>query len=113
MSPSKRRAVTLWPAGEVNWSTRALVSLCTISCLRINQLIRYCIQTNDQPHIAALAIRAFDPFGLVNQRLDEEHAHAAGVLFTMNLLIDIRFLGNGLQPIAVIDHFYLKGVNAS
>ena len=54
------------------------------------------IQPDDQPDITAFAVRACDPLGLVNQRLDEEHAHAAGIFLAVHLLFDVGLGGKGL-----------------
>src|SRR5579863_7040914 len=108
MSPSKRRTLTGWPAGEVSWSTRDLVSLCTINRLHRN-LLGWGIQPDYQPDITGFPIRTCDPLGLVHQRLDEEHAHTAGVFFAVNLAVDIGSGRHGLQALAVVDDLDLQG----
>src|SRR5579862_8453145 len=89
MSPSKRRTLTGCPAGEVSWSTRDLVSLCTINRLRLICLLRRGVQADYEPDITGFPIRTCDPFGFVHQGLDKKHAHAAGIFLAMDLAVDI------------------------
>src|SRR6266700_301015 len=111
MSPSKRRTLTGWPAGEVIWSTRDLVSLCTINRLRW-KLLGWGIQPDYEPDVTGFPIGARNPLGFVYQRLDQEHAHAAGVFFAVNLAVDVRFGRQGLQALAVVDDLDLQRAGA-
>src|SRR6478736_5473138 len=111
MSPSKRRTLTGWPAGEVIWSTRDLVSLCTINRLRW-KLLGWGIQPYYEPDVAGFPIRACHPLGFVDQRLDEEHSHATGVFLPVNLAVDVRFGRYGLQALAVVDDLHFQPFRA-
>src|SRR5271155_3770930 len=62
------------------------------------------IQANDQADIAAFAVGSHHPFGLVHQRLNEEHAHPARVFFAVHLAVDIRLVGQSLEALAVVDY---------
>src|SRR5579863_2076134 len=101
MSPSKRRTLTGWPAGEVSWSTRDLVSLCTQSSPW--KLFGWGIQTDHEPDVTGFSVLPRDPLSLIHQRLDEEHAHAARIFFAVNLAVDIGFGRQGLQTLAVVN----------
>ena len=48
------------------------------------------VEPDDEADIAAFAIDAGYPLCFVHQRLDEKHAHAAGIFFAMHLAIDVR-----------------------
>src|ERR1700722_5235824 len=82
MSPVKRRTVTGCPVAATTSSTLAFVSVCTFLTLLG--------QPDDQSYVASFAGAAFDPLSLVDQRLDQKHAHAAGILFAMHLAVNIR-----------------------
>src|SRR3984957_3132949 len=82
MSPVKRRTVTGCPVAATTSSTLAFVSVCT--------LLTLLGQPDDQSYVASFARASFDPLCLVDQRLDQKHAHAARILFAMHLAVDVR-----------------------
>jgi hypothetical protein len=89
-----------------------LVSLCTINRLRNVFLFHWWVEPNHEPDVTAFTVGASDPFRFVDQGLDEEHTHAAGILFAMDLLVDVGLVGHGLHAFAVVDDFDLEGTIA-
>src|SRR5258708_23686110 len=54
--------------------------------------------------------RLADPFDLIDQRLDQKHAHAARFLLLMHLPVDVRSSGVTLWPFAGIENFDFERV---
>src|ERR1700679_45658 len=82
ISPVKRRTVTGRPFAARTSSTFAFVSVCT--------LLTLLGQPDNQSDVTSFSGASLDPLGLIHQRLDQKHAHAAGILFTMHLAVNVR-----------------------
>src|ERR1700733_10348808 len=100
MSPVKRRTVTGRPFAARTSSTFAFVSVCT--------LLTLLGQPDDQSYVASFAGASLNPLGLIHQRLDQKHAHAAGILLAMHLAVDVRLGRRFGDTRAGIHHFNLQ-----
>src|SRR6202161_3139017 len=105
MSPVKRRTVTGRPPAAITSSTLAFVSVCT--------LLTLLGQPDNQSYVASFAGASLDPLCLVDQRLDQKHAHAAGILFAMHLAVYVWFRRRLGDTRSGIHHFDLQRFIAS
>src|SRR5271165_6530222 len=72
----------------------------------------FLVEADNQPDIAAFSVGPNHPLGLIDQRLDQEHAHPARVLLAMHLLVDVRLGGRRLDAFAVVHHLHLQSIRA-
>src|ERR1700722_14100449 len=101
MSPLKRRQVTGWPLAPVSCCCETLFAACTLFTLLVH--------SDNQPHKALLIVRGCrNPLSLVNQRLNEKHAHSASFFLSGHFTVDVRSGWCCLHADAVVHNFDLE-----